>query len=169
MKLNVSDGATYLLINSKTIMPGAEGASRLYIVKDRPGSVKPECEKAGKDPMVRYAGMLTVKSSGLANGELSISITAPAGDGEPESQPGSSEVPDELMEKVISDWREFGSAGCSKTAYKEAFEGKGKRKVSLAIDLAVADGFLVAGRKGSTSGRKRHWRKRDGALRVRFD
>ena len=165
MKLNVSDGATYLLISSSPIMPEAEGASRIYIVKDRPGSVKRKCEKAGKDPMVRYAGMLKVKSAGLAAGELSISIASPAGDGEPESGPGSSDVPDWIMEKVISEWKQFGSAGCSKTAYIKAWEGKGFKKVPMAIDLAVADEFLVKG-KGSTSGQKLAWSRDWGSPRV---
>jgi hypothetical protein len=164
MKLNVSDGATYLLVNSRTIMPGAEGASRLYIVKDRPGSVKPECEKAGTDPMIRHAGTLVVKSAGREAGELRISIAAPAGDGEPE-QNGSADVPDWLMEKVISDFRAFGSMGCAKTAYKEAYEGKGKKKVPMAIDLARADGFLVPA-AGSTSGQKLVWDRDWGSPHV---
>jgi hypothetical protein len=160
MKLNVSDGASYLLVPSTVIGRGQTGTSRLYITKDRPGMIKPECERQsqkGSDPLVRYAGMLTVKSSGDSPGELDISVVSPIEAEEKPIQSGGAEAPDWLMEKVIGDWKRYGEGGMSKTAYVKAYKGEGARQVPLAIDAAEAAECLVRG-SGSTSGRKLVWK-----------
>jgi hypothetical protein len=161
MKLNVSDGASYLLVPSTVIGRRQTGTSQLYITKDRPGMIKPECERQsqkGSDPLVRYAGMLTVKSSGDSPGELDISVVSPLEADEGPARDGNADVPDSLMEKILSDWKQYGEAGISKTSYIKAFKGNGARQVPLAIDVAVANGCLVHGVR-STRGIKLRWGK----------
>jgi hypothetical protein len=61
MKLNLINGAAYLLQAVQPIVRGGEGRSALYLTKDRPGSIKPHCQK-GKDPSSRLAGYMHVVS-----------------------------------------------------------------------------------------------------------
>lgn len=161
MKLNVVNGAAYLLENVAPIVRGGEGASKIFLTKDRPGSVKPRCARTA-DPRVGYAGMMIVKSSGDGAGELAISVAAPVADETPNggTDPGA-EVPGWLMEKVSRIF-EGRAGGLSKTAVKNGWKGDGARSVGLAIEMLESGGYLADG-AGSTSGRKlvsvRPWRE----------
>lgn len=79
MKLNMVNGSSYLIDAVSPIVRYGDGASRLILTKDRPGGVKPECAKM-KSPTMRFAGMLTVKSSGDGPGELLIDVIPPLAD-----------------------------------------------------------------------------------------
>jgi Bifunctional DNA primase/polymerase, N-terminal len=160
MKLNMVSGAAYLLESKASIVRGGEGASRIWLTKDRPGAIKGNCD-AGKDPRVRYAGMLTVKSSGDAPHELAIEIIPPQPETTTAETSDGAEIPPDVMEDVSRIFERAGDAGLSKTAVKSAWRGASARKVPLAIDMLAAGGFLVSAGK-STNGQRlrsaREWR-----------
>jgi hypothetical protein len=168
-KLNWINGAAYLLEAIDPIVIGSVGRSRILLTKDRPGSVKRECQKIKGEPRMMNAGMLVVKST--TNGKnrnddddddaapdtsLNISIENPVPGSvirersqERESQDKT--VPDEVIEKVLSLYERLGKNGASKRAIEGMYQGHGASKVRVAIDILVAHGCLVKAGPSKTS------------------
>jgi hypothetical protein len=144
VKLNIVNGAAYLLKAVSPIVRGGEGATKLILTKDRPGGVKPECGRM-KDPAMRYAGMMTVKSSGDGPGELMVSVIPPQPtDGE---DSGESEIPDEVFGAVLDVFADAEPHGRSKTTVRDQWKGKNKTLVMPAIEVLENKGYLVEGAK----------------------
>jgi hypothetical protein len=75
MKLNVVNGASYLVENVEPIGVGVSGWSNLTLTKDRPGSVRMGCS-GGELPGTRAAGILSCTSSGTEPGSLVVEVSA---------------------------------------------------------------------------------------------
>jgi hypothetical protein len=154
MKLNMVNGAAYLIEPVEPIVRGGEGASRIVLTKDRPGSVKPDCARL-PDPAMRYAGMLTVKSSGDGPGDLQISIIPPQPVDANGDEDLSLSIPPEVMESVSRLIEEkAGPDGMSRKSIRAVATGKHARKVGPAIEELLREGYLeeITERKVSIHG-----------------
>ena len=114
MKLNMVNGAAYLLESVKPFTRGGRGESRLFVTKDRPGAVKPNCKRVKDEPAMMNAGLLIADS---ATGMLNISIEPP----EDTEHIGSG-----ISEKLKTEAWEFikGRPGCSANAMEHGVKGK---------------------------------------------
>jgi hypothetical protein len=157
-KLNWINGAAYLLEAVDPIVRGSTGKSRLLLTKDRPGSVKPQCERIKDEPRMMFAGMLVIKSVGDENAgyDLMVEVTAPlpgsvVREKRKQREAESKVVPDDVLEKVLALYKTFGRTGASKAAIEATYRGEGARYVRAAIDVLQAYGCLVKAGKSSSS------------------
>lgn len=148
MKLNMVNGAAYLLEARQTIARGEEGASRLVLTKDRPSGIKAECGRT-KDPAMRYAGMLTVKSAGDSPGDLLIDVIPPQPE-EDTARRDDAQVPEDLLEKISRRYEnDAGEDGLAPSTLRDAWEGPGKKKVMMGAGILKEKGYLAPGKAAS--------------------
>jgi hypothetical protein len=137
MKLNMVNGASYLVEAKTPITRGGTGESRVFLTKDRPGSIKPSCAVSGDSPAIRLAGVLQVESEGDGPGELEITIQAPALE---EATDRAERVREALHLILMSPGLE-GEEWVSKSKLVEKLSGRKQTKLDL-IDYAVEQGAI---------------------------
>jgi hypothetical protein len=143
-KLNWVSGAAYMLEAHSPIIRGGNGKSKLFLVKDRPGSIKPTCIPTD-DPGRMYAGMLSVKSNGDGDSgwNLNIDIIPPHPAPDNFVMLNGMKIAVTLIDKILELYKDHGKEGASKATIESECKGNGTRYIRAAIDIAKSHGCLV--------------------------
>lgn len=136
-KLNGLNGAMYLMENRDPFGIGLTGRSRILVRKDRPGQLRRHGVKA-HDGLFWYAD-LVIES--LREDFAEVTLPAPAEQGNATFRPTA------IMAK-ISATLDGKPDGLSANAIEGAVTGR-RNTIRLALELLIADGYVVVERKGS--------------------
>jgi hypothetical protein len=137
MKLNLVNGAAYLMENVDPIVRGSTGYSTLTLTKDRPGTIKPHCQK-GEIINTMNAAILTVKSRNDSRGGLRISLDSPIG------------VSAKVQRTVLALWESISLSGADRlnTAGAHAAIGGDENTKAGRLSAAVNAGLVLKDTEG---------------------
>ncbi len=144
-KGNALNGSLIVLENAEPFGRGERGASRVYVVKDRPGHIRRHGQKT-KTPGKTYLGMLTVDDTRRWHDALDLSWAPPA-DTTPDDEPISKLDPyreaKEAILRALADQPEQAVPSMRKL---EALVREGGYQVTRGALQGPADGLVVTGR-----------------------
>lgn len=131
-KLNVLDGAAYILENRRPFGHGLSGVSTVRIAKDRPGELRRHAAPGGKDMLPWFADLVVDSTT---EGHTEAMVVVPA-------DQGATHKPTKMMERVASELAGHPS-GLSQRVICDVVTGKAVT-IRTALSYLIADGYVSA-------------------------